>query len=57
MVKFNRLTEKSILDADEINAEMIDTDWQQLLVDYQNKPIDETLKNIMEKVIQIIDQN
>lgn len=53
MVKFNRITDKSNFDSDDTNAELVGNDWQQLLVDYQSKPIDETIKDIMEKVIEI----
>lgn len=51
MVKFNKFTHKPVFESDDMSAELVGNDWQQLLVDYQSKPIDEIIKNIMEKVI------
>ncbi|RNA14633.1 hypothetical protein BpHYR1_029984 [Brachionus plicatilis] len=51
MVKFNKFSHKPMIDSDELSTELVGSDWQLLLSDYQNKPVDETIKNIMEKLM------
>ncbi|CAF0707124.1 unnamed protein product [Brachionus calyciflorus] len=49
MVKFNKFSHKPIFESEDISPESLGLDWQQLLVDFQNKPVDETIKGIIEK--------
>lgn len=45
-----KLNKKSGLSSMDTESDNLGIDWQQLLVDFQSKTVDETVKNAMDKV-------